>query len=298
MLIFALEKEQQPESSPGTKTFAVLWLKKLDMDYLEINKKLWNSRTEIHYASEFYDVDGFLKGKDPLNPIEIELLGDIAGKKVLHLQCHFGLDTLALSRRGAEVTGVDFSESAIAKARRLNKAAGTNATFIHCDIYSLMNSLDGEFDLVFTSYGVIGWLPDLIRWAEVIAHFLKPGGKLVLVEFHPVVWMFSNDFQKIAFNYSGTEPIIEDLEGTYTDPKANIKETSICWNHGISDVLEPLIANGLQITGFKEYDYSPYDCFENTVSMDKGKYQIKGLEGKIPMVYALDAMKTRRTGMQ
>lgn len=263
------------------------------MDYLEINKKLWNNRTEIHFTSDFYDVSGFLKGKEALNPIEIGLLGDITGKKVLHLQCHFGLDTLSLARRGAKVTGVDFSENAIAKARQLNQAAGTNAEFVQCDVYNLIDCLEGEFDLVFTSYGVIGWLPDLEKWAEVIAHFLKPGGELVLVEFHPVVWMFSNDFEKIAFNYSGNDPIIEDLEGTYTDPKANIKDTSVCWNHGIGDVLEPLITNGLEITAFKEYDYSPYDCFEKTVKTDEGKYQIEGLQDKIPMVYALKAKKSR-----
>ena len=264
------------------------------MNYTEINKKLWNRKTEFHYKSDFYDVPSFVKGEDSLNPVEIELLGEIEGKKILHLQCHFGLDTISLSRRGALVTGVDFSENAIEKANQLNKSLGTTAKFVKADIYKLPELLDEKFDLVFTSYGVIGWLPDMKKWANVIHYFMQPGGKFVMVEFHPVVWMFSYDFQRIEFDYMDSSPIIEKLEGTYTDREAQIQEKSVTWNHGLGTVLNSIIRTGLTINDFREYNYSPYNCFENTIKTDHGKYKIKGLENKIPMVYSLVAKKENK----
>ncbi|WP_282035662.1 class I SAM-dependent methyltransferase [Saccharicrinis aurantiacus] len=265
------------------------------MDYISINKNLWNKKTEIHYKSKFYDVDSFLKGKDSLNPIELELLGNLDGKKVLHLQCHFGMDTISLARHGAISTGVDFSDEAIKKAKELNSSLSTNASFIHSDIYKLPDVLDEKFDIIYTSYGVIGWLPDMEKWAEIINHFLKPGGKLVFVEFHPIVWMFSYDFKKVEFNYSDSEAIIEELEGTYTDSESssNMIEKSVCWNHGLSTVINSIIKTGLSINDFQEYNYSPYNCFENTIEIEKNKYKIKGLEDKFPLVYSLVATKKK-----
>lgn len=259
------------------------------MNYIDINKKLWNEKTEIHYNSAFYDVDSFLKGKDSLNQIELDLLGDIKGKSVLHLQCHFGLDTISLSKRGALAIGIDFSENAIAKAKQLNETVGTKTKFIQSDIYKLPEVLDEKFDVVFTSYGVVGWLADMKEWAKVISRFLKPGGEFVFVEFHPVVWMFSYDFKQIEFNYIDSEPIIEETEGTYADREAPIREKSVSWNHGLAPVVNSLIKAGLEITDFQEYNYSPYDCFKNTIKIDEGKYQIRGLENKIPMAYSVKA---------
>jgi 2-polyprenyl-3-methyl-5-hydroxy-6-metoxy-1,4-benzoquinol methylase len=263
------------------------------MDYIEINKNSWNEKTEVHYKSEFYNVEAFLKGKDTLNNVEIALLGDIEGKKILHLQCHFGLDTISLARRGAQVTGVDFSEKAIDKARELNERLGTHAAFIQCDVYSLHYVLKEEFDIVFTSYGVLGWLPDMTQWARVVQHFLKPGGSLVLVEFHPVVWMFSYDFSRVEYNYMDAAPIIEELEGTYTDKEADIKTKTVSWNHGLATVLNSLVKAGLVLTDINEYNFSPYDCFQNTIKTEDGNYKIKGLEDKIPMLYSVRA--ERRT---
>jgi ubiquinone/menaquinone biosynthesis C-methylase UbiE len=263
----------------------------MDLNYIEINKKLWDKKTEFHFDSDFYDVASFIEGKDSLNSIEIELLGDIKNKKVLHLQCHFGQDTISLARHGALATGVDFSEKAIQKAQELNEQLGTNAKFIQSDIYKLPEILDEKFDIVYTSYGVVGWLPDLKEWAKVINHFLNKNGKFVLVEFHPIVWMFSYDFKKIEFNYMDSNPIIEELEGTYTDRNASIKEKSVSWNHGLSNVIDSVIKSGLTITDFKEYNYSPYNCFENTIMIDERVYKIKGLEDKIPLIYSLTAKK-------
>ena len=154
-----------------------------EKNYIEINRESWNHRTEVHLKSEFYDLEGFIKGKSSLNPIELNLLGDIAGKRILHLQCHFGQDTISLSRLGAEVTGVDFSDKAIESAKKIADQTGSSAKFICCDIYDLPDHLDEKFDIVFTSYGTIGWLPDLDKWAKIVSNYLKPNGTFVFVEF-------------------------------------------------------------------------------------------------------------------
>jgi len=137
-------------------------------NYIEINKQSWNKKTDAHINSDFYDMPGFLNGNTSLNSIELELLGDITGKEILHLQCHFGQDTISLGRLGAHATGVDLSDNAIAQAKLLTEKTKADAKFICCDIYELPNYLDKQFDIVFTTYGTIGWLPDLNKWASII----------------------------------------------------------------------------------------------------------------------------------
>jgi hypothetical protein len=145
--------------------------------------------------------------------------------------------------------------------------------------------------MVYTSYGVVGWLPDMDLWAETISRFLLPGGKFIMVEFHPVLWMFDDDFKKIDYKYASPEPIIEEYEGTYTDRDAKIRNKAVSWNHGLASVLNALITHDMTIKGFHEYDYSPYNCFKNTIRIGERKYQIKGLESKIPMLYSVTAVK-------
>lgn len=260
-------------------------------DYISINKTLWNKKTEVHIQSEFYDVDNFLNGKSSLNDIELNLLGDIKGKTILHLQCHFGQDSISLSRLGAEVTGVDFSETAIEKAQQYAHKTNTNTQFICCNVYDLPQHLNKQFDIVYTSYGTIGWLPDLEKWAQVISHFLKPNGQFIFVEFHPVVWMFDNDFKFIEYHYFKSQPIIETETGTYADRKANVSKTSVSWNHSLSEVLNNLIKQKLNITSFEEYDYSPYNCFNNTIEYEANKFRIQHLDNKIPMLFSVVATK-------
>lgn len=263
----------------------------MEKNYLEINRKLWNTRTAVHYESDFYGVNEFIRGGTSLQSIELERLGNLEGKKVLHLQCHFGQDSISLARLGAEVTAIDLSDKAIEKARELAAACGEKVQFICCDLYDLPEQLSGEFDLVFTSYGVIGWLPDLGKWASVISHFLKPGGELLLVEFHPLVWIYDPDFTHIAYSYFNCEAIVETESGTYTDPDAPINLDSVCWNHPTSDVLNSLIGHGLEINSFEEFDYSPYNCFNKTVAHGKNCFRIAHLGRNIPMVFALKATK-------
>jgi len=259
--------------------------------YFEKNKNSWNRRTPHHVDSDFYNMDAFLEGKSSLNPIELELLGDVSEKSILHLQCHFGQDSISLARMGAKVTGVDLSDVSINKARQICKETNTNADFICCNIYDLPEHLKDKFDIVFTSYGTIGWLPDMDAWAKIISTFLKPKGIFVFVEFHPVVWMFDDNFEKIGYNYFNSGAIIEKESGTYADREADINEEYVGWNHSFGEVITALISNDLGIVSFKEYNYSPYNCFKNTIEFEKGQFRIQHLDDKIPMLYSIKAIK-------
>ena len=264
---------------------------KKEENYIEINKQSWNNRLESHLKSDFYNLEEFLNGETSLNEIELDLLGDVQDKDILHLQCHFGQDTISLGRLGANVKGVDLSDKAIESAIELSEKTKIEATFICCNIYDLPQHLDKQFDIVFTSYGTIGWLPDLDKWAGIISSYLKPNGKLVFVEFHPVLWMYNDNFDKIEYNYFKSDAIIEIEKGTYADRKASFTQENITWNHAISEVVNSLIKNGLQIDSLDEFDYSPYNCFNKTKKIEAKKYRINHLDNKIPMVYAITATK-------
>lgn len=267
-------------------------------EFFEVNKELWNKRTVVHKDSTFYNLKGFKAGENVLTPIELDEVGNVNGKKMLHLQCHFGMDSLNWARLGANVTGVDLSDEAINQANQLNDELRMNAKFICSNVYDLKDHLDEKFDIVFTSYGTIGWLPDLTKWADIITHYLNPGGIFYIADFHPVLWMFDDEFTHIKYSYDNQEVIITESQGTYTDRNAAIKAKEYGWNHSISEILNALIQKGLAIQHFNEFMYSPYPCFSNTIEFEKacppdrwGKWYIKGLEGKIPMVYSIMAKK-------
>lgn len=260
-------------------------------DYIQVNKALWNKWTTQHVESDFYNMEGFKAGKTSLQEIELELLRDISGLSLLHLQCHFGQDSLSLARMGAKVTGVDLSDTAIYEARKLNDELGLDARFINCDLYSLPEQLDEQFDIVFTTYGTIGWLPDLDEWAGVVDRFLKPGGKFIFAEFHPVVWMHNPEFTEIEYSYFKRAAIIEMENGSYANRQAPSKLECISWNHSIDEPITALLDRGLRLVSFKEYPFSPYKIFDSMVEYEKGRYHIKGLEDKVPLVYSLEMIK-------
>ncbi|MCW5898404.1 MAG: class I SAM-dependent methyltransferase [Flavobacteriales bacterium] len=258
-------------------------------DAMDANRQLWNARVAPHLASALYDVDGFVAGRGSLTALELELLGEVRGRRVLHLQCHFGQDTLDLARRGAEMTGLDISDTAIDEARILADRMGLQAKWIRADVQERQPSLEGRFDMVFTSYGVLGWLPELEGWAANIRDYLKPGGKLVLVEFHPIVWMFNDDFTRITFPWSSRAPIVEERKGSYADVERPGNFTSHWWDHGLGDILGALLGAGLRIDRYVELDGSPHDIFPRSVKGEDGLYRIGGLAGTIPMVFGLTA---------
>jgi SAM-dependent methyltransferase len=260
-------------------------------EFLESNRDSWNKRTPVHIESQFYSQEDWLKGKNSLNSIELELLGDLKGKSVLHLQCHFGQDSISMARMGAEVVGVDLSPVAVAKATEFSSELKADATFICANVLQFNHPENRQFDLVFASYGTIVWLPDLSQWAEVIYKHLKPGGRFVFAEFHPLTYALSPNFAEWKYTYFNVGPAIEKELGTYADPSAPIESTTYTWNHSMSEILNSLIKVGFRIQLLNEYDYSPYNCFEDLKEEEPGKWRNKNLGSKLPMVFALDCEK-------
>lgn len=262
------------------------------MDIFEHNRESWNELTTLHAESRFYDVDSFKKGKTSLNHIEIDELGDIKGKKLLHLQCHFGMDTLSLARQGAEVFGVDISDTSIQKAIELSNELKVAAKFVRSNVYDIENILDETFDIIYTSYGAINWLNDLDKWAKIINRFLKPNGIFYMVEFHPFIYTL-NDYFEITESYFKSEPLETVVENSYTD-KSEVSDKNlkhIEWNHSLSEVLNSLITNGLKIEFLNEFPYQVYNCFPNLIEREKGKWVSEKYGDKIPHMYSVKAMK-------
>jgi SAM-dependent methyltransferase len=264
--------------------------------YLKNNKALWNEITPIHAQSDFYDVEGFKNGRSSmLYPIEREEMGDISGKSLLHLQCHFGMDTLSWARLGAKVTGVDFSDKSIDLARSLSKELEIDAEFICSDIYDLPENLSGKFDIVYTSGGALCWLPDLKRWAEIIAHFLKPGGFFYILEGHPFMMVFYGDSPdatepKVKNSYFHTpEPAKWDPEGDYAEPDAVVSPGSYEWTHSMGDIINAIISAGLRIEFLHEFPVIFFKCLPFMERDDDGLWRIKG--DKIPLIFTLKATK-------
>jgi len=257
----------------------------------------WNEAASLHAESSYYDVEGFLQGKSTLQPIEKEKLGDLQGKSLLHLQCHFGMDTLSLARLGAKVTGVDFSDEAIKLAKSLNEKLALDAEFVCSNVYDLQQNLSGQYDIVYTSYGVLCWLNDLERWAKIVAHFLKPGGLFLIVEGHPLASVFdSKDGQiYIADTYFYNQNPYTDSEdnGTYAVPDAKMKhKTTNEWAHSISEIMQSLWSAGLTITSFQEYDYGFYEKFVGMMEQDENRWWVfKNKNLKLPMMFSLTASK-------
>ncbi|OUL37139.1 SAM-dependent methyltransferase [Nostoc sp. T09] len=258
--------------------------------YFETNKQLWNKLTQINIGSKFYDVDGFEAGKLSLNSIEMSEVGDVRDKTLLHLQCHFGMDTISWAKLGAKVTGIDISENAIIKARELSNKLEVNANFICTDIYNSPNKINEKFDIVFTSYGTICWLPDLNNWGEVIKEFIKPGGFFYIVEFHPVVLMLDEAGKKLKYPYfHSDEPLSFENESSYAEPDTKINQVSYEWTHSLSDAINALINAGLKIEYVHEYPYSVYNCWTFLTEIEPGKWVVKDYPNLLPLMYSIKA---------
>jgi len=210
---------------------------------------------------------------------------------MLHLQCHFGMDSMSWAREGAVVTGVDLSDGAINLAKDINTELQLKTEFICSNVYDLKKNLDKKFDIIFTSYGTIGWLPDLDAWAEIVSYFLKPGGIFYIADFHPVLWMMDENFEHIKYDYFNTRVITEEISGTYSDRDAPIKSIEHGWNHSFSEIITSLLKHNLQIQQFNEFAYSPYNCFKNLEQGGDGMWRIKGMDDKMPMMYSIKAIK-------
>ena len=262
------------------------------------NKRLWDARTPIHVRSDFYDVAGFRAGATSLRPLEIEEVGDVTGKRLLHLQCHFGLDTLSWARLGANVTGLDFSTTAVAAARRLAEEVGISARFVESDVHDAVAALGGEtFDVVFTSYGVIAWLPDIRRWAEVAASLVAPGGFLYLAEIHPASQVFDDEpgveDLRVGYPYWTTPdaPLRFEESGTYADYDADIRLPEHVWLHGLGDLVSALIDAGLVLEFLHEHAFTVFQQFAFLERHDDGWWRLPADQPSVPLLFSLRASR-------
>lgn len=256
-----------------------------DTDYFEMNRAGWDQRVKAHIASRFYDVDGFLAGNTSLREIELAELANVCGRKLLHLQCHFGLDTLSWARQGAICTGVDISPAAIRQAHELAERAKLEAEFVCSDVYGFERGKAEPYDIVFTSYGAICWLPDLVKWAAVVAANLVTGGMFYIVEFHPIYDLLA------GYSYFTPEvPNVEE-EGTYTENGADVVAKLAVWAHPLASVVNALIGAGIQVERLNEFPFSPYNCFEGMVERQPGRYYLSHREHDVPLVYSLTGRK-------
>jgi SAM-dependent methyltransferase len=262
---------------------------------IESNRAFWDELVGVHVrAPDWYDLDTFRTGRQTLRTIETEEVGDVRGKRLLHLQCHFGMDTISWAKRGARVVGADFSPEAIGLARQLSEELSVEADFVCSNIYDLPQHLEGEFDIVFTSYGVLCWLPDLTEWGKVIDHFLAPGGFFYIVDQHPAGALFSErDGELVASEpYFDTGPIEETGDGSYADRNAILRnKTTFEWRHPLSDVVNALASNGLRVDFLHEFPFCMFQWLPAMVKGEDGWYRVPGHEN-VPFLFSLKASKT------
>jgi len=265
--------------------------------HTKANQEHWNEVVPINSASDFYDLKGFRSGKSTLDAIERKEVGEVSGKSLLHLQCHFGLDTLSWARLGAKVTGVDFSDEAIALAQTLSRELGINARFICTDVYDLPKRLKDRFDIVYTAGGVLCWLKELAPWAEIVARALKPRGIFYLRDSHPFLNVFDNEREarNLIVRYSyfhKAEPMRWEPDGSYADRSAKVKNPTFEWTHSLSDIINSLIAAGLRIDFLHEFPVLFHDHFSFMEKGRDGSWRLKGKRETIPLMFSLRATKS------
>jgi SAM-dependent methyltransferase len=260
--------------------------------HIEANRRLWDVWTHVHARSDFYRVEAFKAGESSLKHIELRELGAIAGRSLLHLQCHFGLDTLSWARLGAHATAVDLSPEAIRVARSLAHELGLPAEFHCAELTGLPSVLQGSFDVVFTSYGVLAWLPDLKRWADIIAQYLKPGGVFYMIEFHPILGMFDDEGRELCYSYfADPQPLAAEATKSYAGKETHEPITHYQWNHSLGEVITALVAAGLRIEFVHEFPYSVYGCYHFLVEIAPEKFVMKDHPEGMPLLFSIRARR-------
>ncbi len=268
-------------------------------DFTAANRLNWDERVAVHLrdAGSIYPIDAFRAGADTLMPIETAEIGDVSGRRIAHLQCHFGLDSLSLARRGADVTGLDFSASAIAAARALAEDTGLSARFVEGDVYEARSLLAGDFDMVYVTWGTIIWLPDIRKWAATVASLLAPGGNLYLAEGHPFLRQFEEEDGKLVVAYDWRTPIEAPLAfdeaGTYAGDGSPLRvQRSYEWMHPLSDVLNGLVAAGLALDFLHEHDSLPWPAVPMMRQGEDRMFRMPDGVAGPPLAFSLSARKT------
>ena len=260
-------------------------------EHLASNRALWDEWAEINARSGFYNLEDFKRGGVRIRDYEIEEVGSVTGKTLLHLQCHFGIDSLSWARLGAKVTGIDFSERAIELATGLAAELGIDASFIRSNLYDLPHLADAEFDIVYTSRGVLCWLPRIRPWADVVARFVKPGGFFYITETHPILETYEDDFTLKFPYWEHEEPSSFDIHGSYADPAAEVKtEKDYEWNHGLGEIVTALAQAGLRIEFLHEWPFLEWEV--PFLQKRDGRWWMPDeLDGTMPLMYSLKATK-------
>jgi 2-polyprenyl-3-methyl-5-hydroxy-6-metoxy-1,4-benzoquinol methylase len=271
----------------------------MNKKYFDANKELWDEFAKLHYEteSEGYDVKSFLEGQSTLKSYELKEMGNVKGKSLLHLQCHFGLDTLSWAREGAIVTGIDISSEGIRIAKLLAEQARLEANFIESNLYDLPEKLTGKFDIVYTSIGVLCWLNDLKEWGNIISDFLKPGGFFYIAEIHPFSMVFDNESKDIQelqvyFNYFYDQKPLEFIaDGSYASKDKIEPKKEYEWAHSMSDIINSLIQAGLRIEFLNEYPFTVWQHFSFSERGSDGFYYLKDQKAEVPLLFTLKAVK-------
>jgi 2-polyprenyl-3-methyl-5-hydroxy-6-metoxy-1,4-benzoquinol methylase len=260
--------------------------------YVELNRAYWNELVPIHAASAMYDLEHF-DATGSREWLDNGALGDVRGKRLLHLQCHIGTDTLSWARHGAKVTGVDFSPAAIDVARDLGAKLALTAEFVCADLDDLSRVLGRRFEVVYTSYGVLTWLPELASWARMIAELIETGGRFYMVDTHPFVRMFGRHFGRLKSSYFHTdEPRISVEDGSYAEPEAILENKTRCeWQHTVSDIVNALSTAGLTIDELRELPYLMFQRFPEMVRGDDGWWRLPDADERFPLLLSILATK-------
>jgi len=257
------------------------------------NRIYWDQLARIHPKTAFYRLEDFKRRDNILDPIEREVLGNVAGKRLLQLQCHFGLETLSLARQGAIVTGLDFSPVAIETARKLSDEMNIPASFIEADVLNPPDDLQG-FDIVFASWGSLCWISDLTAWMRTASRALKPGGQLVLIDGHPAGWMLNHEVEpgaplQLRDPYASSEPIFEEGQGSYADENAVLdRPRCVLWAYGFESLFTAMLGAGLTLRGFREFDRVTWPM-PSLVKADEYYWKLPEIVPYVPLSFALIA---------
>jgi len=271
-------------------------------DYAEINRANWDERAPAHAASPDYAVERFASDPAHLSEVvrfDLPLLGDVGGLRGVHLQCHIGTDTISLARLGASMTGLDFSNASLTQARRIAGLAGADVRFVQAEVYDALTVLEpASFDLVYTGIGALGWLPDIARWAAVVAGLLRPGGRLFIREGHPMLWSLEDSrpdgLLVVEYPYfEREEPMVFDEGGTYVETDAVFTHNRTHeWNHGLGEIITALMTAGLDLTGFAEHDSVPWEALPGQMErIGGGEWRLADRPWRLPHTYTLQAVR-------
>jgi len=266
----------------------------MENEGMRANRRLWDEWAHVNANSKMYAHDDFKRGRNSLNPLEMGEVGGVAGKRLLHLQCHFGQDSLSWARLGATVTGMDFSPEAIQIAQQTSAEMQLPARFICCNLYDLPQQLDETFDVVFTSYGALTWLPDLPEWARIAACYVKPGGLFYIAEFHPFAMVFDDEAEHVEqhYPYFNDGPIILPVRGSYADRDAAVQQgLSYEWSYPLGEVITALIGAGLRIEFVHEFPFTIYQAYPWVEKHEDGYYYPKAGIPSLPLLFSIRAVK-------